>query len=81
MRAVGDDHVVAAVCGWVPDRLVLAHENGCDARGHAAEGWWDEEGGVYGRHWADGGEGVVRSGGGDVVPCARVGELGLKGGS
>lgn len=56
---------------------MLPHENGCDARSHAAQGWWHEERRVGWWERADGGESVVRSGGGDVVPCARVGKLGL----
>lgn len=34
--AVGDDNVVAAVGGGVPDGLVLAHEDDGDARCEAA---------------------------------------------
>lgn len=36
-RAVGDDDIVAAVGGGVPDGLVLAHEDHGDTGGETAE--------------------------------------------
>ena len=78
MGAVSHDDVVTAVRGRIKDRLVLSHEDGCDARSHAAEGRWDEEGRIDRWERTDGGERVMRSSGRDVVPCARVGELGLE---
>lgn len=36
-RAVGDDDIVAAVSGGVPDGLVLAHEDHGDTGGETAE--------------------------------------------
>lgn len=67
--AVGHDDVVAAVGRRVPGRLVLAHEEGGDARGQAAHG---------GRCEARGrGEALVRRRGGDLMPCSGVGESGL----
>lgn len=44
-RAVGHDDVVAAVGRRVPDGLVLAHEQGGDARGETAQGGWGDFGG------------------------------------
>lgn len=35
--AADGDNVVTAVCGWVIDRLVLAHEDEGNGRGKAAE--------------------------------------------
>ena len=36
VRAVGYDDVVAAVGGGIPDRLVFAHEEDCNAGGETA---------------------------------------------
>ena len=74
-RAVGHDHVVAAVGRGVPDGLVLAHQEGCDSRGETAEGGrGDGLGGSL-----DGAKDWVRLGGGNVVPYSRVGQSGLLG--
>ena len=59
--ASDNDNVVTAVCRWVVDGLVLAHEDQGNRRGQTAE-----------RAFV--GTGI------DIVPCARVGETGLRGG-
>jgi len=56
---------------------MLAAENGRDTRGQAAERRRDEERRVGCRKRTDGGQSMVRSSGGNMVPCARVGKLGL----
>lgn len=38
VRAVRYNDVVAAVGGWVPNGLVLAHEERCDPGGQPAQG-------------------------------------------
>lgn len=78
VRAVGYDDVVAAVGRGLPDRLVLAHEQDGDAGREAAEGRRRElrRGGRGER--PDGGEDLVGSRGGDVVPGSGVGKLGLE---
>lgn len=68
-RAVGHHHVVAAVGGGIPDRLVLAHQDGGDARGEATERRGSDS---LGRS-LDGREGGVRGDGRDVVPDTGVG--------
>lgn len=77
LRAIGDDDIITAVSRWIPYRLMLAAENGRDTRGQAAERRRDEERRVGCRKRTDGGQSMVRSSGGNMVPCARVGKLGL----
>jgi len=71
--AVRYDDVVAAVGRGVPDRLVLAHEDDCDAGGETPQGGRGDSlwGGLYRREAGMGGRGR------DVVPYSGVGESGL----
>lgn len=61
LRAVRDHHVVTAVGRRVPDRLVLATENGGYPRRQAAKRRWLEERRIDGRKGFNGGEGVMGS--------------------
>lgn len=76
-RAIRYDDVVAAVCRWIPDGFVFAHQEDGDSGGEAAEGGGLEFTRLGTWEGTDGGEGVVWCCGGDVMPCSGVGKFGL----
>lgn len=55
LRAVRNDHIVTTVGRWVPNRLVLAAENGSYPRGQAAKRRRLEERRIDGRKRFNGG--------------------------
>lgn len=44
IRAIGNNNIVAAIGGGIPDWLVFSHEEECDAGGETPKGWWCDAG-------------------------------------